>query len=60
MPMHATNANFPSASAGTQVSAPETQAFDRWLHDRLGRLYDAVLQEPLPASLRAVLEQTRK
>ena len=58
--MPAPSASFPTAAMGGKLSAPEALAFDRWLHDRLGRLYDKVLREPLPESLRTLLEQPPK
>ncbi len=54
--MPAPSASLPPAAIGSKLSAPEALAFDRWLHDRLGGLYDKVLREPLPESLRALLE----
>jgi hypothetical protein len=41
------------APMGTPKSDP---AFDRWLTHYLGRLYDPVVQEPLPDSLVRMLE----
>ena len=45
---------------GSKPPVPEALALDRWLHDRLGGLYDKVLREPLPESLRALLEHPPK
>jgi hypothetical protein len=35
----------------------ESLALDRWLRDQLRQLHGAVLHEPLPPCLRAVLEE---
>jgi hypothetical protein len=35
-------------------------AFDRWLTHHLGRLYDPVIHEPLPADLLRLLESRLK
>ena len=43
------------ARAGTPASDP---VFDRWLTHHLGRLYDPVVQEPLPDHLLRVLDKT--
>ena len=36
---------------------PAEIAFDRWLRDELGRLYDAALAEPVPEQLTRLLDQ---
>ena len=42
-------------------SEPGEAAFDHWLKDELGRLYDAALSEPVPEELTRLLDQaTRK
>jgi hypothetical protein len=45
-----------SACGGSSLDS----AFDRWLTHHLGRLYDPVVQEPLPADLLRELEERLK
>lgn len=42
------------------LSPPEDVAFARWLNDRLGKLYGAVLNEPVPDNLLALLKPPKK
>lgn len=52
-PGFATRVGPERACMGTPLNNP---AFDRWLTHHLGRLYDPVVQEPLPDSLLRILE----
>ena len=49
--------HFPHSS-GTPYAAsePEQILFDRWLRRELSRLYDPILQEPVPDQLQQLLE----
>jgi hypothetical protein len=42
------------------AKAAANRTFDRWLTHHLGRLYDPVVQEPLPADMRRLLEKRLK
>lgn len=49
------------ARPGRDRSEPGEAAFDHWLKNELGRLYDATLSEPVPDDLMRLLDQaTRK
>jgi hypothetical protein len=36
--------------------APRVESFDRWLHEQLHDMYDAVAREPLPDDLMTLID----
>jgi hypothetical protein len=48
----------PPDPSGAQTEASD--AFDVWLHRSLHQLYDGVTEEPIPAELLRLIEQSRK
>lgn len=56
MPRHAAGSD--SLDKPRSADAPDT--FDEWLDNRLKVLYEAVLNEPLPAEIRQLLEAKKQ
>ena len=56
--MHPAPQLFPSQAQSLPMSRPDqdSTAFDRWLKRELSRLFDPVLNEPVPENLRRLLE----